>query len=215
MYKKIAVVAVVVSVAFSLTAEAAFIQPNSVSASSEFNGNFVAGNLFDEAVTAGTDTISASDSHVGSAYASGTGLHTATVTLDFTAKQELNAFYLWNMAGANNGAVPPRGIKQFDLLFFDGAAGTGNSLGVINDLSATQSPISGTYTAQIYSFAAIAGVQSVQLVIDTNFEYDDTGSTSFVGAREVGFEAIPEPATLGMVALFGGGILFIRRKLAI
>ena len=27
--------------------------------------------------------------------------------------------------------------------------------------------------------------------------------------------AIPEPATLGMVALFGGGILFIRRKLMV
>ncbi len=27
-------------------------------------------------------------------------------------------------------------------------------------------------------------------------------------------EAIPEPATLGMVALFGGGIFFLRRKLA-
>ncbi|MCK4563543.1 MAG: PEP-CTERM sorting domain-containing protein, partial [Verrucomicrobia bacterium] len=27
-------------------------------------------------------------------------------------------------------------------------------------------------------------------------------------------EQIPEPATLGMVALFGGGLLFIRRKLS-
>jgi len=31
---------------------------------------------------------------------------------------------------------------------------------------------------------------------------------------DVTVTAIPEPATLGMVALFGGGILFIRRKLA-
>ena len=31
----------------------------------------------------------------------------------------------------------------------------------------------------------------------------------------VAYQAIPEPATLGMVALFGGGILFIRRRLMI
>lgn len=37
--------------------------------------------------------------------------------------------------------------------------------------------------------------------------YDMTAATTFT-------EAIPEPATLSMIALFGGGILFIRRKLA-
>ena len=34
------------------------------------------------------------------------------------------------------------------------------------------------------------------------------------GGYTVDSVAIPEPATLGMVALFGGGLLFIRRKLA-
>ena len=45
----------------------------------------------------------------------------------------------------------------------------------------------------------------------------------FVGADGTGpdhlgqltFEAIPEPATMGLVAVFGGGILFVRRKLGI
>ena len=43
---------------------------------------------------------------------------------------------------------------------------------------------------------------------------DDTYATS-VGSQinAITLHAIPEPATLGMVALFGGGILFIRRKL--
>ena len=39
-----------------------------------------------------------------------------------------------------------------------------------------------------------------------------------VGARVIeidGYEAIPEPATLGLVALFGGGVLWIRRTFAI
>jgi len=39
-----------------------------------------------------------------------------------------------------------------------------------------------------------------------------------VGARVIeidGYEAIPEPATLGLVALFGGGVLWIRRTFMI
>lgn len=31
----------------------------------------------------------------------------------------------------------------------------------------------------------------------------------------MGYEAFPEPGTLGLVAVFGGGVLFIRRKLMI
>ena len=38
-------------------------------------------------------------------------------------------------------------------------------------------------------------------------------STAYID--DVTVSAIPEPATLGMVAAFGGGILFIRRKLMI
>ena len=35
---------------------------------------------------------------------------------------------------------------------------------------------------------------------------------AWVGFDNVRLDAIPEPATLGMVALFGGGIIFIRRN---
>ncbi len=41
-----------------------------------------------------------------------------------------------------------------------------------------------------------------------------TGTSGSWGGFDVAtLDAIPEPATLGMVAVFGGGILFIRRKL--
>jgi hypothetical protein len=38
-------------------------------------------------------------------------------------------------------------------------------------------------------------------------------SAAWFGVDNVDVSTIPEPATLGMVAMFGGGILFIRRKL--
>ncbi len=44
------------------------------------------------------------------------------------------------------------------------------------------------------------------------FEFKDTDASGGVDAMVV---AIPEPVTLGMVALFGGGLLFIRRRFSI
>ncbi len=40
------------------------------------------------------------------------------------------------------------------------------------------------------------------------------GGTGWIDLSGIQIVAIPEPATLGMVAAFGGGLLFIRRKLA-
>jgi len=58
----------------------------------------------------------------------------------------------------------------------------------------------------------ISGVNAIRLTVAQGI----TGGTQTAGGfNEVAFSSIPEPATLGMVALFGGGILFIRRKLMI
>ena len=51
------------------------------------------------------------------------------------------------------------------------------------------------------------------LTIDA-YGYDNTGSANARGSiAGVIVEQIPEPATLGMIAAFGGGLLAIRRKL--
>lgn len=44
---------------------------------------------------------------------------------------------------------------------------------------------------------------------------DVTGNDDRTWYDGVGYEAVPEPATLGLVAVFGGGVLFIRRRLMI
>jgi hypothetical protein len=56
---------------------------------------------------------------------------------------------------------------------------------------------------------------SVSPGISTLFVSNGAGANDAVGVRDVDFSVtvIPEPATLGLVAAFGGGLLFIRRVL--
>ncbi|VGO17220.1 hypothetical protein PDESU_05816 [Pontiella desulfatans] len=56
----------------------------------------------------------------------------------------------------------------------------------------------------------ISGISSI--AVDINYN-SGSGNTATVSNFAVGDEwvAIPEPATMGMIGLFGGGILFIRR----
>lgn len=74
----------------------------------------------------------------------------------------------------------------------------------------------GTYWTEIDPGVVAGNYWTVEtsgstLTID-GLERNDTERGSLAG---VVIEQIPEPATLGMVALFGGGILFIRRKFTI
>ncbi len=64
------------------------------------------------------------------------------------------------------------------------------------------------------------GISGNSLVAEFNVTGTGTTAETWANASESGAEtytiaAIPEPATLGMVALFGGAILIVRRKLAI
>jgi len=67
----------------------------------------------------------------------------------------------------------------------------------------------GDVTAQVKSWTAVAGVTDIRLDITNH------GGGNIINYNEIGVSAIPEPATLGMVAVFGGGILFIRRRFMI
>ncbi|RLA58927.1 MAG: hypothetical protein DRQ89_14760, partial [Epsilonproteobacteria bacterium] len=74
-------------------------------------------------------------------------------------------------------------------------------------------------------FNTVVGEPTMQVSIDfTTAPLAQYYRVEFVAARadrgprviEIdGYEAIPEPATLGLVALFGGGVLWIRRTFAI
>ena len=65
------------------------------------------------------------------------------------------------------------------------------------------------YQADLGS-VVVGSSESISIYLD-----DVTGNDDRSWYDGVGYEAIPEPATLGMVALFGGGLLVIRRRLMI
>ncbi len=200
-------------IVLSQVAEAAFIQPDAGTTSGgSFSATYPIENLWNEGVTASNDTINANTANSGNGYASlnpPSGGMPVTITLDFSAAQELSALYLWNASGGGLAVPPTHGIKQFDLLFFDGAAGTGTQLGSKIDLQASQSPQTGDYAAEAFTFAFVAGVRSVQLIIDSN----QLADSSWVGAREIGFEAVgsvpppppPEPFVQPDSAITDGG----------
>ncbi|MCK4565300.1 MAG: hypothetical protein KAU94_11580, partial [Verrucomicrobia bacterium] len=130
--------------------EPAFIQPDAGSTDGgTFNKtDYAVENLWNEGVTAGTDTIDANAPNAGNGFASANpplAGYPVSITLEFTTAQELSAFYLWNASGGGLSGPPSHGIKQFDLEFFDG---TGKSLGTLTDLQAAQAPHAGNYPVE-------------------------------------------------------------------
>lgn len=98
-------------------------------------------------------------------------------------------------------------------LFGVGADGTENATFTFNGESKTTASLAqGTGEDSRYvAFEFTTGADVSDYTLDFTFEVDQ-GSTNgaFNGLALV---AIPEPATLGMVASFGIGVLFIRRRL--
>lgn len=86
------------------------------------------------------------------------------------------------------------------------ATSAGGALGDMVSQVSTHGTVSGftTYTAQFVATTATTTLRFTDVSV---------GSTSGADTLLDNVSAIPEPATLGMVAVFGGGILFIRRKL--
>lgn len=85
-----------------------------------------------------------------------------------------------------------------------------------NNSSADWSFLTRTYDDQGGTIAGLTGVDAIQFQWD--FTDNVNGGTRGPVIREIdvlGSSTIPEPATLGLITAFGGGILFIRRRFMI
>ncbi len=207
----------------SVSAFGGFVYPNAVATDGGvYGGNttiYIVDHLLNESITSGTQTLPATVLSPDYAYVSANPPTTwpMTITMDFTIAQDLDTFYLWNISHPTSTTAPPKGVKDFTLTFYDAANGAGSVVGsVFVGAAVVEQPgnVDPTIASQAFAFASTyEGVRSVELTLLSS-HVSSTGDT-WTGLREVGFEAIPEPATLGMVAVFGGAILFIRRKLMI
>ena len=135
-----------------------------------------------------------------------TGGFPVTITLDFTSAVDLTKFYLWNHSNNNGPTAPNAGMEEFTLTFFDAAGGGGTQIGTVYSNTASAAPATGTYVAQIFDFGSTYNdVRSAKLTIASRIDE----ANQFVAIRELGFEAIPEPAS----ALLGSlGLLVLLRR---
>ncbi len=75
----------------------------------------------------------------------------------------------------------------------------------------------GSFVDLVTDGAGMTSIDRIQLVVDASngtWEYGNVGGTAteFIKIDSVTMSQIPEPATLGLIAAFGGGLLFIRQR---
>lgn len=129
--------------------------------------------------------------------------------LNLGTATNIDSIAFWSRPGPHNNSV-----SAFSAVFStDSTFGNGDDSSAFDftpdNLGAVQQDLAlGT---------TVTGVQYVRISITDN--YFDAGNAAVGGDRlaftEFQVNAIPEPATLGLVAVFGGAVLVIRRKLMI
>lgn len=125
----------------------------------------------------------------------------ASVVFTFDAVYALSSISIWNY---NSSIDLGRGVDQLDVF-----ASTDNvNYFAVTSVNLTQGTAS-SIAADIFALSVSAS--SIRFDIVSNY-----GSPDYVGLSEVQFDAgvssVPEPSTLGLLALGIGGIFFRRSK---
>jgi len=220
-----------------LGTQAALITGVSASASSEINGSGLFRAAFSTVDGSGlTGVGTALDTHgnapdptlmwltTGSIGFTGAADTDPAMTFDLGGLYDVDTLRVWNYneTGSNGDGTFNWTTHGADEIAVSAGAtlGTMTQLQTINVLEA-----GGTAAEAAQDFAStLTGVQFIRFTIVSNHDGDNfvtdvyntaLDTTQFTGLSEVRFEgtAVPEPATLSMMAAFGGAVLFIRRKL--
>lgn len=207
-------------------AHATLIQPNSATATSEFSASYDIGNTIDGSGITGA--VTPTSTHVGYGPVNFVNLYWTTqartgtqitdgstsATYTFTAPQSLVAFYLWNHQGSANGGTSKYYVTKFDLIFRDSSNVVLSSLLNLSAGNPSIAPIS--QKAEVFSFAQLYGVKTVQFVVrDSKGRVDNIQSAAgpvwYTGLAEVAFET-PEPASLAIMMVGGAGLALRPRR---
>ncbi len=190
------------------------------------NAELITNGSFEDGTTGWTGTFN-TYTHVTNAYYEGADLN----TLSAVDPEEI---YTWNhrgttqaveMAGMDGLAYTfsawlssytgngPGDTTQVYLEFFDGASGTGSSLGVVNfDGIATNGDVGWTednWSHYVENSTVPAGTMSAVVAIDG--QRDASGGGVWSGSPDnyidlVTLTVVPEPGTIALVAIFGLGL---------
>ena len=179
-------------------ASAAIFQPDSATAGSEFNSNYVIGNAINgTGLPAGfgpDDTHGIYDQ--GNHWTTRSGALAAGdawADFSFNAPVTIGTFYMWNHRSDGVASDPGYAITLFTLELFDAAD---NLLGAPTDTPATP----GVFTAQAFGIGPVSGVSRVRLTI-----LENNGSPRYTGVGEVAFDElrVPAPSAAAMLGLVG------------
>ena len=129
-----------------------------------------------------------------------------TLTFDFNTAQEIDYVGLWQ------GVDHSQGVRDFNLRFWDGSAGTGNQIGgVFSDVLDTGAGGVGSIPLHGRSFdvGTRSGVNSFTMEI-TSIALPI--STVHLGEVMVTTNAVPEPSSLFLLLLVGGTCCSLRLR---
>ncbi|MFT3991547.1 MAG: MprA protease, GlyGly-CTERM protein-sorting domain-containing form [Luteolibacter sp.] len=216
--RKIAGKAIIPVISFSAlvsSAQGAFIQPNSATASSSYSSYYVAANTIN-----GTGMPAEFDeTDVHAIYVRGNHWTTASaggpvgqwIQWGFTTPQKLDAMYVWNHLSTTSAGGGVANNSQYEVTLYDLALYDSSSNLIVSWTGLTLLP--DTNAAQTFSFG-----QAYEDVSYVRFTIQQTqGSTNYTGLAEVGFNAVlnavPEPSSALLLGM-AGMLAFVRRRSA-
>lgn len=191
-----------VAAASASIASAQLFQPDSATATSEFNGSYDIGNVIDgSGLPANFTPADVHATYVQNNHwttrAGALANNNAAASFFFNSPVTIGTFHMWNHLSNGVAADPGYAVTRFDMRLFDSA---NNELFSLLNQSATPN----VFIAQSFLFAPVANVSRVDFRILAN-----NGSNNYTGLAEVAFESVPTP---GALALMGFGGLFAARR---
>lgn len=137
-----------------------------------------------------------------------------SVTFELDANYDLSDAIIWQYNGLNGFGLPEpdRELDEIELAVSPDLVSGFTSIGTFN-LAAAQDQTAGGFNepAQEFALAGASNVRRVMLTINSVQGGMDDGTA---GLSEVRFRGtlVPEPATLGLLALGVSSLLFARRR---
>jgi len=202
-------------ISLGATSHAVMFQADSAVAGSTYSSAYVIENTIDgSGLPVGfvpTDAHAAYSSASGGNHwtteANAINAEDAWAEFSFNADVTMGTFYMWNHQ-SNGGLAsnPDYDVTLFNLILMDSSD---NVLSAMNNLVGQED----ITTAQVYAFGPVAGVRKVRFEILANAR---PNNDSYTGLAEVAFDtqAVPEPATMTVLAGMAAAALARRRRKA-
>jgi hypothetical protein len=181
----------------SMTAKADIVSPTAVEASSTFSTYNVINLINESGLSSPVGLTSTHSTSFSQQWMANSGDTTPTLTFDLGTQKSVSSAYIWNYCYSST-----RGTKTFDLSY----STDGNSwVNLVN--GGSLSMYSSDSSCETFNFSTVTA-RYMKMDITENYGYSYS-----TGLAEVKFEAaaIPEPATFGLLGLFGGCIFALRR----